>query len=66
MFEIDLHEVEHKFGGNAGLNLKFVALKELRPILQKNNGIEEEDVLWLFDDSNDAVKAAIAMKQRLN
>ena len=27
MFEIDLHEVEHKFGGNAGLNLKFIALE---------------------------------------
>jgi hypothetical protein len=45
--------------------LNFRALDIIRPVLRKNNGIELEDVLWIFKDSTDALKSAIEMRNTM-
>ena len=65
MFEWELEEVEKKLGAAAGLKLKFKALDVVRPILRMYNGIELEDVLWIFKDPVDALQAVLHMKKEL-
>ena len=65
MFEWELGEVEKQIGSEAGLSLKFRALDAIRPSLLKFNAIELEDVLWIFVDPVDALKAVFAMKEAI-
>ena len=65
MFEFELEEVEEKLGGMAGMQLKYKALDVIRPIMERNNGIELEDVLWTFKDPADALVAVLQMKLHL-
>ena len=66
MFEFEFNEVEAEYGAEQGLVLKFFALERMvTPILTEMNGIALEDVLWIFKDSTDAVKAAVKLKAAL-
>jgi len=39
------------------------ALPIIKPILKRNKGIELEDVLWVFEDSDNALKSSIEIKE---
>ena len=62
MFTIELEDIELRFGAEAGLRLKMKALDLVRPILWKYGGKELEDILWIFKDSNEAIKAGLVMR----
>jgi class 3 adenylate cyclase len=63
MFDFEFEEIEAKFGAQRGLVLKFKALEQvINPILKEHNGIDLEDVLWVFPDPVNAVKAVLKMK----
>lgn len=65
MFEIDFTEIEATEGAEAGLAQKFHAQEMLGPILQKHNAIPLEDVLHVFEDPCDAVRACVAMRNKI-
>ncbi len=65
MFEWELEEVEKDLGAAAGLKLKFRALDVVRPVLEMYNGIELEDVLWIFKDPVDGLQAVLHVKKEL-
>lgn len=65
MYEFELEEVEEKYGAQAGLNLKFSALRLIRPVIARYNGIELEDSLWIFENSTCALGAALSMRKAL-
>ncbi len=65
MFEFELGEIEKEFGAEQGLILNFRALDIIRPVILKNNGIELEDVLWIFEDSTDALKSAVDIRNSM-
>ncbi len=65
MFEWELEEVEKELGAGAGLKLKFRALDVVRPVLEMYNGIELEDVLWIFKNPVDALQAVLHQKKEL-
>jgi hypothetical protein len=65
MYEFELEEIEREKGATAGMNLKFKALDIVKPAIERWNGIALEDSLWIFEDSVDAVRAALAMQRTL-
>jgi len=66
MFEIELGEIEEKFGAERGLRMKYKALdKIVRPAFRAFNGNELEDILWTFKDPLDAVKGVLRFKNLL-
>lgn len=65
MYEFELEEIEHVKGAQAGMNLKFQALEYIKPEIQRYDGIALEDSLWIFEDSCDALRAAMAMQKAL-
>ena len=40
-------------------------LDVIGPVIRKYNGIELEDILWIFKNSNDAVMAALACRKTI-
>jgi len=62
MFEFELEETEKVYGTLFGLEKKFEALAVIRPAIKSCNGTELEDVLWMFNDPVDALKAALKTK----
>ena len=65
MYEFELGEVEEEFGAEAGMKLKFKALDIVQPMIQKLGGIDVEDSLWIFKDSNRALQSALDMQRKL-
>jgi len=62
MWEFELSEIEKKYGALQGMALIERALKMIEPILKKYKGTDLEDVLWIFEDSDNALKSAIEIK----
>ena len=60
MFKIDLEMPAKKYGAHHSIALKAETLLLLRPIFAKFNAAELEDVLYIFKESADAIKAVLA------
>ena len=65
MFKFELEDVARELGTEASTSLKFKALDVIRPQLEKFNGSEEEDILWLFKDPVDALRGVFAVKRAI-
>jgi class 3 adenylate cyclase len=65
MYEFELEEIEKERGAEAGMNLKFNALQVVEPEIERHEGIQLEDSLWIFENSCDALKAAMSMQKAL-
>ena len=66
MFEFEMESLAETSGAAATLALKFEALDLLRPVLDRFNAIPLEDVLYVFENAEDAMDACLAAKAALD
>ncbi len=65
MYELDCDEDSEEASAQHSIILKTTSLSLCRPILKSHGGIELEDVLFIFSNSQDALSAALEMRARI-